>query len=148
VRLTYAEALRLPWDTPGAKLLGRQQPLANLASHFADESTGWTFDRRGKVTGWCDIWEPSGPDEVFEPLHWRAFRYVGLQITHGVEPLTLHAVQPALHRLSLPRGGEFASSDPALDKIWRSACTRCACARTRPSRTARTTSRCSTPATR
>src|SRR5688500_13852158 len=31
VRLTYAEALRLPWDTPGAKLLGRPQPLANLA---------------------------------------------------------------------------------------------------------------------
>ena len=46
-----AEALRLPWDTPGARLLGRQQPLANLASHFADESTGWTFDRRGRVTG-------------------------------------------------------------------------------------------------
>ena len=58
VRLTYAEALRLRWDTPGAKLLGKQQSLANLASHFADESRGWTFDRRGEVTGWCDIWEP------------------------------------------------------------------------------------------
>jgi alpha-L-rhamnosidase len=83
VRLNYAEALRLPWSTPGAKLLGKQQSLANLASHFADESTGWTFDRRGKVTGWGDIWEPSGRAETFEPLHWRAFRYVGLQIKVG-----------------------------------------------------------------
>ncbi|MDB6128562.1 MAG: hypothetical protein JWM35_2458, partial [Verrucomicrobia bacterium] len=60
VRLTYAEALRIAWNTPGAKLLGKQQSLANLASHFADESRGWTFDRRGEVTGWGDIWEPSG----------------------------------------------------------------------------------------
>jgi alpha-L-rhamnosidase len=64
IRLTYAEALRLPWETPGAQLLGKRQSLANLASHFADESRGWTFDRRGQVTGWCDIWEPSGRDET------------------------------------------------------------------------------------
>ena len=60
LRLTYAEALRLPWTTPGAKLLGRPQPLANLASHYADESTGWTFDRRGMISGWSDVWEPAG----------------------------------------------------------------------------------------
>ena len=46
VRLTYAEALRLPWGTPGARLLGRPQPLANLASHFADESTDELVDPR------------------------------------------------------------------------------------------------------
>ncbi|MEO6243787.1 MAG: family 78 glycoside hydrolase catalytic domain, partial [Opitutaceae bacterium] len=92
VRLTYAEALRLPWGTPGAKLLGRQQSLANLASHFADESTGWTFDRRGKISGWCDIWEPAGAGlETFEPLHWRTFRYVGLRITTGAAPLEIQA---------------------------------------------------------
>lgn len=118
VRLTYAEALRLPWNTPGAKLLGKQQSLANLASHFADESTGWTFDRRGKVTGWCDIWEPSGRAETFEPLHWRAFRYVGLQITVGREPLTLHAVRQRFTAYPYRVAATFASSDPALDKIW------------------------------
>ncbi len=118
VRLTYAEALRLPWSTSGAKLLGKQQSLANLASHFADESTGWTFDRRGKVTGWCDIWEPAGRPETFEPLHWRAFRYVGLQITVGAEPLTLHAVRQRFTAYPYRVAATFASSDPALDKIW------------------------------
>jgi alpha-L-rhamnosidase len=118
VRLTYAEALRLPWSTSGAKLLGKQQSLANLASHFADESTGWTFDRRGKVTGWCDIWEPSGRPETFEPLHWRAFRYVGLQITVGAEPLTLRAVRQRFTAYPYRVAATFASSDPALDKIW------------------------------
>jgi alpha-L-rhamnosidase len=118
IRLTYAEALRLPWNTPGAKLLGKQQSLANLASHFADESTGWTFDRRGKVTGWCDLWEPAGRAETFEPLHWRAFRYVGLQITVGREPLTLLAVRQRFTAYPYRVAATFASSDPALDRIW------------------------------
>ncbi len=118
VRLAYAEALRLPWGTPGATLMGRQQSLANLASHFADESTGWTFDRRGKVTGWCDVWEPSGGDEIFEPLHWRAFRYVGLQIKVGKKPLTLRAVKQRFSAYPYQIKARFKSSDPALDKIW------------------------------
>lgn len=118
VRLTYAEALRLRWDTPGAKLLGRQQSLANLASHFADESRGWTFDRRGQVTGWCDLWEPSGREEVFEPLHWRAFRYIGLQISVGAAPLTLRAVKHRFTAYPYRITASFSSSDPALDKIW------------------------------
>lgn len=119
VRLTYAEALRLPWDTPGAALLGKKQPLANLASHFADESTGWTFDRRGRVTGWCDVWEPSGRAEVFEPLHWRAFRYVGLQITVGRRPLTLRAVRQRFTAYPYRVKAKFQSSDRAFDRIWR-----------------------------
>jgi hypothetical protein len=119
VRLTYAEALRLPWSTPGAKLIGQQQSLANLASHFADESTGWTFDRRGRVTGWSDIWEPSGRAETFEPLHWRAFRYVGLKITVGPAPLTLCAVQQRFTAYPYRVAATFRSSDAALDQIWR-----------------------------
>ncbi len=124
IRLTYAEALRLPWSTPGAKLLGRQQSLANLASHFADESTGWTFDRRGKISGWGDIWEPAGASapaagEVFEPLHWRAFRYVGLRIATGSEPLRVGAVQHRFTAYPYRISGEFACSEASLEKIWR-----------------------------
>ncbi|MCF7689478.1 MAG: glycoside hydrolase family 78 protein [Cephaloticoccus sp.] len=118
VRLTYAEALRLAWNTPGAKLLGKQQSLANLASHFADESRGWTFDRRGEVTGWCDIWEVSGREETFEPLHWRAFRYVGLRVTVGAKPLTLRAIKQRFTAYPYKIKATFKSSDPALDKIW------------------------------
>lgn len=118
VRLTYAEALRLPWTTPGAKLLGKQQSLANLASHFADESTGWTFDRRGKVTGWVDIWEPAGEIELFEPLHWRAFRYIGLRIAVGATPLTLRTLQHRFTAYPYRIAAKFESSDEALNRIW------------------------------
>ncbi len=123
IRLTYAEALRLPWGTPGAKLLGRQQSLANLASHFADESTGWTFDRRGKVTGWCDLWEPAGDGgaartESFEPLHWRAFRYVSLRVTTGAAPLRIHRAGHRYTAYPYRMDGEFACSDPRLNRIW------------------------------
>lgn len=119
VRLTYAEALRLPWDTPGAKLLGKKQPLANLASHFADENTGWTFDRRGAITGWSDLWEPAGRDETFEPLHWRAFRYVGLEIAVGGEPLTLRGLRHRFTAYPYAITAQFACSDPRLEEIWK-----------------------------
>lgn len=123
VRLTYAEALRLPWETPGATLLGKKQPLANLASHFADENTGWTFDRRGKITGWCDIWEPAGhgttaAPERFEPLHWRAYRYVGLRIKVGAAPLTVHACTQRFTAYPYRIASTFASSDARLDRVW------------------------------
>lgn len=136
VRLTYAEALRLPWGTPGARLLGRQQSLANLASHFADESTGWTFDRRGKISGWCDLWEPAGARapsaaapgvaaparaEVFEPLHWRAFRYIGVRITTGAEPLEVSGLRYRFTAYPYRIDAAFSCSDPALEKIWRAA---------------------------
>ncbi|MDP2138168.1 MAG: alpha-L-rhamnosidase C-terminal domain-containing protein, partial [Candidatus Didemnitutus sp.] len=117
--LTYAEALRLPWTTPGAKMLGKQQSLANLASHFADESSGWTFDRRGTVSGWCDVWEPAGhATECFEPLHWRAFRYVGLEITTEAEPLTLHGLQHRFCAYPYRIAASFQSSAPELNRIW------------------------------
>jgi hypothetical protein len=129
VLLTYAEALRLPWGTPGAKLLGRQQPLANLASHFADESTGWTFDRRGKISGWRDRWEPAGDvgatpagtGEIFEPLHWRAFRYIGIAVTTGDAPLEIRALGYRFTAYPYHVAAEFACSDVRLERIWRAA---------------------------
>lgn len=122
VRLTYSEALRLPWSTPDAKLLGRPQPLANLASHFADESSGWTFDRRGEVTGWSDVWEPAGHDrERFEPWHWRAFRYVGIEITTAQTPLTIHSLGHRFTAYPYEITAEFACSDEKLERVWRAA---------------------------
>ena len=120
VRLTYAEALRLPWTTPGAKMLGRPQSLANLASHFADESKGWTFDHRGEITGWCDRWEPAGRagGEVFEPWHWRAFRYVALEITTAGVPLEVRGVGHRFTIYPYRVDGEFACSDERLNRIW------------------------------
>lgn len=121
VRLTYAEALRLPWETPGAKLLGRKQPLANLASHFADENTGWTFDRRGQISGWSDIWEPAARAgaQVYEPWHWRAFRFIGVEVTAGEQPLTLEGVEFRFSAYPYAEDASFACDDPALERIFR-----------------------------
>jgi alpha-L-rhamnosidase len=119
LRLTYAEALRLPWSTTGANFLGRPQSLANLASHFADESSGWTFDRRGSVMGWSDVWEPAVRDrECFEPWHWRAFRYIGIEITTGTEPLTIHSVRHRFAGYPFDVTARFECSDPRLEAIW------------------------------
>lgn len=121
LRLTYAEALRLPWGTEGALMLGRPQPLANLAAHFADEANGWTFDRRGAVSGWSDRWAPAGRagGEVFETWHWRAFRYVGLQVTTGDAPLTLTSLGHRFTAYPYQVEADFACSDPRLERIWR-----------------------------
>ncbi len=120
VRLTYAEALRLPWGTPGAILLGRQQPLANLASHYADESTGWTFDRRGRIAGWSDVWEPAGrAQECFEPLHWRAFRFVGVRIATAGEPFVLRRATHRFTAYPYRIEAAFACSEPRLERLWR-----------------------------
>ena len=118
VRLTYAEALRLPWDTPGAALFGHRQSLANLASVFADETTGWTFDRRGAITGWSDLWEPAGGDATFEPWHWRAFQFVGVRIDVGPDPMTVRALGHRFTAYPYHMTAAFASSDPQLDRIW------------------------------
>lgn len=122
IRLTYAEALRLPWSTVGARMLGRPQSLANLASHFADESSGWTFDARGHVTGWSDRWEPAGrPREVFEPWHWRSFRFVELEIVTAEEPMELTDLGYRFTAYPYRVEAEFACSDPRLERIWQTA---------------------------
>lgn len=118
LRLTYAEALRLPWGTPDAVLLGQQQPLQNLASHFADEGTGWTFDRRGVISGWSDTWQPAGGDAFFEPLHWRAFRYVGVTIEVGDEPVTLASIRYRYSAYPYELKARFTCSDPTLERVF------------------------------
>jgi alpha-L-rhamnosidase len=117
-RLTYAEALRLPWSTPGARLFGRRQSLANLASVFADEENGWTFDRRGAITGWSDLWEPAGGADVFEPWHWRAFRFMGLSIVAGPEPVTVTSIGHRFTAYPYTPRASFRSSDPSLGRLW------------------------------
>lgn len=118
IRLTYAEALRLPWDTPDAVLLGEQQPLENLASHFADEGTGWTFDRRGLIHGWSDVWRPAGPATTYEPLHWRAFRYVGVTIETGDEPFSVTGLYHRYSAYPYETKAAFKCDDPGLERIW------------------------------
>jgi hypothetical protein len=118
IRLQYAEALRLPWDTPGAELLGERQSLANLASAFADESTAWTFDRRGAMTGWHDIYRLAGRSETIEPFHWRTFRFVGLAIKASEEPLRIRRIGHRFTAYPFRPIARFETSDPEHTAFW------------------------------
>ncbi len=116
--LQYAEALRLPWGTPDAELLGESQSLGNLASAFADESTTWTFDRRGRMTGWHDVYRLSGRAQIIEPFHWRTFRFVGLTVTAGEEPVTIRRLGHRFTAYPFRPVARFASSDPEHAAFW------------------------------
>ena len=118
IRLTYAEALRLPWETPDAVLLGEQQSLENLASHFADEGTGWTFDRRGLIHGWSDVWQPAGPAITYEPLHWRAFRFVGITIETAGDAFVLQSIAHRYSAYPYETKATFECDQPGLERIW------------------------------
>ncbi len=100
-------------------LFGRRQSLANLASVFADESTGWTFDRRGAITGWSDIWEPAGGDE--RPSS-RGTGGPSSLSASGSRPdlagMTLRSIGHRFTAYPYRIAGSFASSDPRLDRLW------------------------------
>jgi len=116
--LQYAEALRLSWDTPDAELLGRRQSLENLASAFADETTTWTFDRRGTMTGWHDVYRLAGWDDEIEPFHWRTFRYVGLKVRTADEPLSIIRMGHRFTAYPFKPIATFESSDPEHGAFW------------------------------
>lgn len=118
IALQYAEALRLPWGTPEAELLGERQSLANLASAFADESTTWTFDRRGSITGWHDVYLLSGRPERIEPFHWRTFRFVGLTITTGENPVRIRSIGHRFTAYPFRPIARFETSDSEDSEFW------------------------------
>ncbi|AKJ64720.1 alpha-L-rhamnosidase C-terminal domain-containing protein [Kiritimatiella glycovorans] len=89
VRLRYAEALRLPWSTPGANILGRPVDMSGVSTGYADETTGWTFDHRGTMTGWYDEITLDGAARRWEPFHWRTFQFLELTLKTGGEPVTM-----------------------------------------------------------
>jgi alpha-L-rhamnosidase len=93
--LHYAEALRSPDPAAGGALLkGRRD------------------QRTGEVLGVCDIIRPDGPERRWQPLSWRSFRFVRLDIATGATPLTVHGLA-CRDTTALPvMRATFASSDP------------------------------------
>ncbi|MFP4384604.1 MAG: alpha-L-rhamnosidase C-terminal domain-containing protein [Spirochaetia bacterium] len=118
IRLTYAEALRLRWDTPGARLLGRKRDLSTVSVGYADEERGWTYDRRGEIEGFCDIIQAEGEGCRYVPFHWRTFKYVGLTIKTASEPLTLNSIGYTFCAYPYNVTAGFTSSNPKHDYYW------------------------------
>jgi alpha-L-rhamnosidase len=69
--------------------------------------------------GLKDEFLPDGGDHrVFEPLWWRTWRYLDLDIATGSEPLTLESLTAAFTAYPFTQKANFDSGDDDLGKIW------------------------------
>ena len=97
VRLTYAEAL---YDSHGHK--GNRNDIAG--KHIA---------------GVYDEYVADGSDHrAFEPLVWRTWRYLQIDIHTGDQPLQLDRFHSAFSAFPFVERARFTSDDPELTKIW------------------------------
>jgi hypothetical protein len=79
-----------------------------------EQATGWTFDPRGQVVGRCDRVRPDGRAHVYEPFHWRTFRFVEVAVETADEPLVLEAIEHRFTAYPYVFQADFACSDPEL----------------------------------
>jgi alpha-L-rhamnosidase len=69
--------------------------------------------------GLTDSFLPDGePHRTFEPLWWRTWRYLGLDITTGSAPLTLDSLTAQFTAYPFEELATFKSGDTDLDRIW------------------------------
>ncbi len=100
IRLTYAEAL---YDDHNQK--GNRNEIA-----------GKHMDMRLLH----DVFLPSGSPEAvtFEPLWWRTWRYLQVDIDTKDQPVTLQALRSRYSAYPFQERASFHSNDPELSKIW------------------------------
>ncbi len=97
IRLTYAEAL---YDKDAHK--GDRDEVA---------------DRTAR--GLNDSFLPDGGERrVFEPLWWRTWRFLDLEITTGAEPVTLESLEAQFTAYPFKERAKFVSPDAQLGDIW------------------------------
>jgi alpha-L-rhamnosidase len=97
IRLVYAEAL---YDKEGHK--GDRDDVG---------------DR--KILGITDRFLPDGgAHRSFEPLWWRTWRYLDLDIQTGAEPLHLESLQAWFTAYPFHEQASFQTNDSILDRIW------------------------------
>jgi len=97
IRFTYAEA------------------LFDKDQHKADRDA--VADRT--ALGLVDSFLPDGSaHRSFEPLWWRTWRYLDLDIETAAEPLQLESLTANFTAYPFEEHATFKSSDPDLDKIW------------------------------
>jgi hypothetical protein len=72
------------------------------------------------MRGVHDLFLPDGgAHRVFQPLYWRSFRYVQLEITTSDAPLVIHDVHGVFTGYPLRERARFASDQSWLDDVWR-----------------------------
>jgi hypothetical protein len=104
--LTYAEAL---YDKDLRK--GDRDRLEYIDAQGAEHGR--------TALGLTDSFLPDGgAHRTFEPLWWRTWRYLDLDITTGAEPLTLESLTAQFTAYPFQERATFNSNDPELAKIW------------------------------
>jgi hypothetical protein len=72
-----------------------------------------------KALGLTDSFLPDGGmHRTFEPLWWRTWRYLDLDVTTGDEPLTLDSMKAEFTAYPFQERATFTAPDPDLAKIW------------------------------
>jgi hypothetical protein len=106
IRITYSEAL---YDN--------KQQKADRDSFDYTDAQGVKHPRT--ALGLTDRFLPDGgAHRVFEPLWWRTWRYLDLDIETADEPLTLESLTADFTAYPFKELASFHSPDPDLDKIW------------------------------
>jgi hypothetical protein len=106
IRITYSEAL---YDD-------KQQKADRDSLDYID-AQGAKHPRT--ALGLTDSFLPDGgAHRVFEPLWWRTWRYLALDIETADEPLTLESLTANFTAYPFKELASFHSPDPDLDKIW------------------------------
>jgi alpha-L-rhamnosidase len=59
-----------------------------------------------------------GEHRTFEPLWWRTWRYLELDVTTSSEPITLESLKAQFTAYPFEERAKLETSDPDLDKIW------------------------------
>ena len=92
--------------------------------HKGDRDSLTYRDADGKehprqALGLTDIFLPDGGDHrTFEPLWWRTWRYLALDITTADEPLQLESLKAFFTAYPFEERAKLTTPDPDLDKIW------------------------------
>ena len=103
IRLTYAEAMGF-WE----EVNGQRE----WVKHQRD-------DLRGEPHGYRDTVITAGRDELFEPFHWRTFRYLKIEVVTGTNPLEILDVSYRRSFYPQTLQADFESSDPQSAELWR-----------------------------
>ena len=96
-------------------LLTYSEALYDQEMHKGDRDE--VADRTAR--GLKDSFLPDGGKErVFEPLWWRTWRYLDLDIQTAGDPLTLNSLQARFTAYPFKERATFQSNDAELDNIW------------------------------
>jgi alpha-L-rhamnosidase len=107
IRLTYAEALSYQGESDN--LAWRVYKGKIDPKHAPDE---------GMAVGYWDEFEPGGGHETYEPLHWRTFRYIRLEVETGENPLTITKMAYDFTAYPFEELASFVSSDVTHERMW------------------------------